>query len=222
MTYVDSDGDHITMASDDDFAEAVLHQGLNPLILNVKGLDGPVPTRSPSISSEQSKADSQEVPKAATNFQKNFSASKPAAAKTQNDLADIISQQLARALGELHGEVSGLESHVNNAFNESKFKEFLESAPSKLAEVLQAAARSGFDASLEPIFAPSQGPAQKSAQPQTASSPACSSEGVSAASKSEQKSAGQVEEVKKVVHHGVECDVCGVVPITGIRFKSLV
>ena len=219
MTYVDSDGDLITMADDKDFVEAVVHQGLNPLILHVKGLDEAVPTRSPSISSDQSKVDSQELPKAATDSPKidTNSASKPAGAKTHKDLADMISEQLAKALGELHGEMSGLESHVNNALNDSKFKEFLDCAPSKLAEVLQAATRSGFDASFEPMFYPSQGPSQKSAQPQTASS----SEGVSAAGTNEQKTPGQAGEVKKVAHHGVQCDVCDTLPITGTRFKSL-
>ena len=225
MTYVDFDGDLITLADDKDFVEAVVHQGLNPLILHVKGLDEAMPTRSPSISSDQSKVDSQELPKAATDSPKNDtnSASNPAGTKTHKDLADMISEQLAKALGELHGEMSGLESHVTNALNDSKFKDFLDSAPSKLAEVLQAATRSGFHASFEPTFYPPQGSYQKFSQPPTASSPASSSEGVSAAGTNEQKKTpGQAEAVKKVAHHGVQCDVCDVLPITGVRFKSLV
>jgi next-to-BRCA1 protein 1 len=184
VTYVDNEGDVVTMVDDRDFKDAVVLQALNPLRLTVKLVDSASPSLTNSIlqseksfgrseSSEGLKVEEDEVPAAPAvdsvpvkEEEKPFvpeAASKaaegtPAADFDLKNIRDEIRNSLKTAW-ESARQQGAFGGKITEAVPE--LEALLNNAPDRLAEVVDLAIKSGFSASFETIFAPEKGTENK-------------------------------------------------------------
>eukprot|EP00897_Mesotaenium_endlicherianum_P009512 jgi/Mesen1/858/ME000114S10942 len=232
VTYVDNEGDVVTMADEQDLKDAFILQGLNPLRLNVTVAASSTPAGAPGPTSGSSQAP-------------------PASHEGLQDVMKMIEERLNETF-----RSAGMKAE--DVLQD--FKPLLKVAPAKIAEILQAAKSSGLSASFEPIFEPGQcfrgfhaPPAQAPSQaPEAAAKPEVPaskvlaggqpSAGLSRSSSSPEQPASEklskeaansagaaadtpqssaTPEAERVFHTGIQCDVCGCCPIVGPRYKSL-
>eukprot|EP00270_Netrium_digitus_P010320 TRINITY_DN31_c0_g1_i1.p1 TRINITY_DN31_c0_g1~~TRINITY_DN31_c0_g1_i1.p1 ORF type:complete len:899 (+),score=285.23 TRINITY_DN31_c0_g1_i1:102-2798(+) len=129
-------------------------------------------------------------------------------------------------------------SHLKAAFEKAgdheaamkEFKTLLEIAPAKIAEVLEAATKSGLSVSFEPIFESNSTSGrtgeERAPEKSTSSSPdpaAPKALGeLDPASDASAAAAASQPAAPECFHPGIQCDVCGMCPIMGPRFKSMV
>lgn len=175
FTYTDCDGDVINLASDQDIMDALVYQDLNPLRVDltvVKGVESAPPpapaaaTAAPAAAAtgatgaaavaenwdaDSVKTDSSEAPSAAEEAGKGKGAAAPTptatptpAADSVKEVTDLVEKQLREALG-VSEEVGKLMK---------TYEPLLRTAPGKIAEIFDAALKSGLSVSFEPVFEP--------------------------------------------------------------------
>ncbi|CAM6119610.1 unnamed protein product [Calypogeia fissa] len=175
LTYVDKDGDVVTMAEDEDLKDALVLQALNPLRVAVENLNGDVKTSSPSLPKE---GNSNEVKE-----QQTVERELPVESVATVESAPNSDEPVANA------EPSN-NSSENSALPEGKVSEIDGATDSKAANVASPASGTFVDGKKE----------------------------VSPEGATENKN--QEEAEGHPIHFGVKCDGCGIVPISGPRYKS--
>eukprot|EP00271_Cylindrocystis_brebissonii_P000393 TRINITY_DN10486_c0_g1_i1.p1 TRINITY_DN10486_c0_g1~~TRINITY_DN10486_c0_g1_i1.p1 ORF type:complete len:875 (+),score=157.00 TRINITY_DN10486_c0_g1_i1:189-2813(+) len=126
--------------------------------------------------------------------------------KAENKSEKMVSDAHKRAFEKLKAAFEGRPCGNNS----DAFMGSLHEHAEKMAEIIDGLQKSGISAAFEPTFDPPpiRGEGSK------ARSACCSS------AKTSGKSAE--EDVHLCIHQGIQCDVCDVVPIVGIRYKSTV
>lgn len=170
FTYTDCDGDVINLASDQDIVDALVYQALNPLRVDltvVKGEDtAPLPPAAAAAgatgaapASDNWDADSVKTDSSEASFAAEAAKAKGAAASAAGanptpsptpaadsvkEVTDLVEKQLREALG-VSEEVGKLMK---------TYEPLLRTAPGKIAEIFDAALKSGLSVSFEPILEP--------------------------------------------------------------------
>lgn len=195
ITYVDDEGDAVTMANDYDVSDALTIQGLNPLRLTVSRVEVDNMKQSHDEAEPEDKKD-----------------------KQIDDIADDIARSLKSAFAEATKD--GSPGEVKKVMK--AFKPVLKAAPKKLAEVVDALLKSGFSASLEPLFTMDLSSPEEETKAEDEKKPETKEQDSG-------KKTGHATTVHprnsknlEVFHPGIQCDVCGVSPISGIRYQSTV
>lgn len=204
VTYNDGDNDVITMADDQDLVDALVMQSLNPLRLHVT----PVEPKSMPLDTTLAAAP-------AANSQQPGAAKEAAEVDLKQILQSFNAETLKQAYEPLLREAGASPRQLNDLVDQ-----IVKSVTAQVQHAVKGAEAVSRSVGEVLFGQPEETMAGSAPIP---GFPIGSSTEVSAASVKVEsnEAAGEVKSVNRVFHNGVQCDGCGMSPISGTRFKSV-